>query len=98
MLPSERLAWSALTTWCHWLKEQGARGTGEVMTGNLRLSAPAGPMWIAPGETARLIVPTPYGRYTAEGLPKMKAVAGRRWHPDENHWAVPYTVGSSPTC
>lgn len=64
------LAWFALTTWCDWLKEQGARGTGEVMTGNLRLAAPAGPMWIAPGETARLIVPHPIRPLYRRGTPK----------------------------
>jgi site-specific recombinase XerC len=48
----------------------------------------AKPIQIGPGEAGRLIVLLPY---TPERVEKIKAVAGRRWHPDGRYWTVPHT-------
>ncbi len=43
------------------------------------------------GSAGRLIV---LFRYRVDRVAKIKSVAGRRWHPEENCWTVPHTEGA----
>ena len=49
---------------------------------------PADPIQIRPGQAGRLIVLLPS---SPERVEKIKAVAGRRWHPEGRYWTVPHT-------
>ena len=46
------------------------------------------PIRIGPGEEGRLIVRVPYA---PERVAKIKTLAGRRWHQQEQYWTVPQT-------
>lgn len=65
-----------------------ARG---ARAGALVPTPPADLIQIGPGQAGRLIVLLPY---TPERVEKIKAVAGRRWHPDGRYWTVPHTDGA----
>lgn len=49
------------------------------------------PIRIGPGEEGRLIVRVPYA---PERVAKIKTLAGRRWHQQEQYWTVPQTNGA----
>ncbi len=46
---------------------------------------------ITQGEAGRLIVRFPY---SAERVAKIKAIPGKRWHPEEKYWTVPAEMAS----
>lgn len=50
------------------------------------------PIRVRPGSAGRLIV---LFRYRADRVAKIKTVAGRRWHPEENCWTIPHTYSHS---
>lgn len=47
-----------------------------------------GTIQVIAGEPGRLIVQFPY---SSERVAAIKAVPGRRWHPEEKYWTVPHT-------
>ncbi|MDP3089556.1 MAG: integron integrase [Nitrospira sp.] len=55
---------------------------------------PLDPIRIRPGEAGKLIVQLPY---SPDHVAKIKTVAGRRWHANEQHWTVPRDDGTLGT-
>jgi integron integrase len=55
--------------------------------------ATASAIRIGPGEAGWLVVRLPY---SPEGVAKIKAIPGRRWHPEGKYWTVPHTDGVLP--
>jgi hypothetical protein len=47
-----------------------------------------GTIQVIPGEPGCLIVQFPY---SSERVAAIKAVPGRRWHPEGKYWTVPHT-------
>jgi integrase/recombinase XerD len=47
-----------------------------------------GTVQITPGESGQLIIRFPY---SPERVAAVRAVPGRRWHPEEKYWTIPYS-------
>jgi hypothetical protein len=47
-----------------------------------------GTIQITPGEPGQLIIRFPYSQ---ERVAAIRAVPGRRWHPEEKYWTVPHS-------
>ena len=47
-----------------------------------------GTIQVTPGEPGHLIVHFPY---STERVAVIRAMPGRRWHPEEKYWTVPHT-------
>jgi hypothetical protein len=47
-----------------------------------------GTVQITPGDSGQLIIRFPY---SPERVAAVRAVPGRRWHPEEKYWTIPYS-------